>query len=180
MNFLGDRQALKRWLWLVGLLAFLGLLSAGILVSRISAFAAPDQPVAFSHRVHNDSGVQCLYCHPNVMRSDLAGIPSVQACAGCHQTIKRDQDSVQAVIEYWEQGQPIPWQAVTEMADHVFFSHKPHALAGVTCETCHGPIGEMDRIRPAVVMDMGWCLECHYQQSTENVARLADCLTCHE
>lgn len=180
MNLPANLQVRRRWLWLVAILGLLGLVGAGVFMSRTIAFAAPDQPVAFSHRLHSESGVQCLYCHPNVMRSDLAGIPSVQACIGCHQTIERDRETVQTVLAYWEQEQPIPWQAVTEMADHVFFSHQPHVLAGVTCEACHGPVGEMDRTRPAVVMDMGWCLECHYQQPSEKVARLADCLTCHE
>jgi hypothetical protein len=29
-------------------------------------------------------------------------------------------------------------------------------------------------------MDMGWCLRCHLEQPQEKVARLADCIACHQ
>jgi hypothetical protein len=84
------------------------------------------------------------------------------------------------VAGYWERGEPIPWVRVNAQPDFVFFSHQPHLGAGLNCETCHGDVGSMTVARPAVKMDMGWCLDCHLKQPEAKVARLADCLTCHK
>ena len=156
------------------------LVAAAILLSRQAALAAPEQPIAFSYNIHAEAGVACLFCHPNAMRSDIAGIPSVAKCVGCHKTIATESDQIQLVLEYWERSEPIPWQTVVKMADHVFFSHQPHLSAGVSCESCHGDVSEMSVARPALVMDMGWCLDCHLEQPEERVAWLADCLVCHK
>jgi hypothetical protein len=66
------------------------------------------------------------------------------------------------------------------MPDHVYFSHQPHLLAGLNCETCHGDVGQMDGAHLTINMDMGWCLDCHLEQPEDQVARLADCLACHK
>jgi hypothetical protein len=176
-----DRKGLSLRLLLPLLgIGIIVLVISAILISRRAALAAPEQPIAFSHEVHDDAGVQCLYCHPNAMRSDIAGIPSVEKCIDCHRTIANDRDEVQVLLGFWERKEPIPWEEVVRMADHVYFSHQPHMLSGINCETCHGNVGEMTVARPVVEMDMGWCLECHYEQPEEKVARLADCLACHK
>ncbi|NIS79008.1 MAG: menaquinol oxidoreductase [Anaerolineales bacterium] len=166
--------------WLVLLAGLILLLVAAIFLSQRAAMAAPSQPIAFSHQLHTERGVQCLYCHPNAMRSDVAGIPSVGMCVGCHQFIATERPEVQTILGYWERNEPIPWQSVVRMADHVFFSHQPHLSASVSCETCHGEVSRMTVARPAINMDMGWCLDCHLKQPEEKVARLADCMACHK
>lgn len=165
---------------LAALIIMAALIAAGILLTQRSASAAPQQPIAFSHQLHDEKGVNCLFCHPNALRDDIAGIPSVEKCVGCHKTIASDRDEVQVVLGFWERGEPIPWQPVVRMADHVFFSHQPHLSEGIACETCHGNVSEMTVARPAVEMDMGWCLKCHLEQPAEKVARLTDCLACHK
>jgi len=142
--------------------------------------AASDQPIPFSHRIHAQAGVQCLFCHSSALRSDVAGIPSVQKCMGCHQTIAADRESVKILADYWQRQEPIHWQPVNTMPDFVFFSHQPHLGAGLSCETCHGNVGQMDVARQQTNMDMGWCLDCHLKQPQEKTARLADCLLCHK
>lgn len=154
--------------------------AAGILLTRAQALAAPPQPIPFSHRTHTEAGVQCLFCHTSALRSPVAGIPSVQKCMGCHTTIATDSSAIQAVAGYWQRGEPIPWSRVNNQPDFVYFSHQPHLGAGLNCETCHGNVGQMDVVRPVVTMDMGWCLDCHLQQPQEKVARLTDCLACHQ
>ena len=178
----GRRQLLSiaRSRWVVGSLLILALLGAGIVLSRRSASTAPEQPIPFSHATHDRVGVQCLFCHPGPLRSDVAGIPSVQKCADCHRTIAVESPAVQELMAYWEAQRPIPWQRVTQMADFVFFSHQPHLGAGVNCEACHGPVASMSVTRSMNDMDMGWCLECHLDQPVEKVARLADCVACHK
>lgn len=172
------RQLLTRIAWPAILVGTIGLALLAVLAGRGAASAA-SQPIAFSHRVHVENAVQCLYCHSNPMRSDVAGMPSVQLCVGCHSTIATERPQVQALLGYWERGQPIPWQPVVEMPDFVFFSHQPHLGAGVSCETCHGDVGRLNAASRVIEMDMGWCLRCHLDQSEETVGRLTDCLTCH-
>lgn len=164
---------------LIALLVIAGI-AGGIYLSRAQALAAPEQPIAFSHQTHTEAGVQCLYCHPSALRSLVAGIPSVQKCMGCHAVIATDSPAIQEVAGYWERKEPIPWMRVNAQPDFVFFSHQAHLGASLNCETCHGDVGQMDVIQPVVKMDMGWCLNCHLEQSKGKVARLADCLACHK
>lgn len=168
----------RRIFVLLGLI--IGGLTVWIVVTRVQAFAKPEQPIDFSHRIHIDSGLKCLYCHTNAMRSPDAGIPSVQKCIGCHQVIAVESDAVQDIKSYWENKKSIPWVRVNRQPDFVYFSHQPHTNSGVSCERCHGDVGTMDSARPVLVMDMGWCINCHRKQSEEKIARLSDCLICHK
>ena len=168
-----------RWL-LIFLILLLAVVISGVILTRAQVLAAPDQPIDYSHRIHVEAGVQCLFCHTSALRSDVAGIPSVQKCMGCHTIIATDNEAVQALTNYWERSQPIPWNRVNQQPDFVYFSHQPHLGAGINCETCHGDVGHMTVARPVVKMDMGWCLDCHLKQPEDKVTRLADCLTCHK
>ncbi len=168
-----------RWLLSV-LILLLAVVLGGVFLTRTQVLAAPDQPIAYSHRTHVEAGVQCLFCHSSAMRSDLAGIPSVQKCMGCHTIIATENEAVKALAGYWEKGQPIPWNRVNQQPDFVYFSHQAHLGAGINCETCHGDVGHMTVARPVVKMDMGWCLDCHEKQPENKIARLADCLACHK
>lgn len=170
---------MSRWL-LVVILLIVGGVVGGALVTRAQVLAAPEQPIAYSHRVHVEAGVQCLFCHSDALRSSIAGIPSLQKCMGCHTAIATEGEDVQALAAYWERNEPIPWNRVNRQPDFVYFSHEPHLGAALNCETCHGDVGRMDAARPVVKMDMGWCLDCHEQQSPARVAHLVDCLTCHK
>ncbi len=154
--------------------------AVGIMLTRAQVYAAPEQPIAYSHKVHVEAGIQCLYCHTSALQSPIAGIPSLQKCMGCHNVIKTDSPEIQRVSSYIERGEPIPWVRVNYQPDFVYFNHQPHLGAGLNCETCHGDVGQMDVIRQTVKMDMGWCLECHINQPEEKVGRLVDCLACHK
>jgi len=99
---------------------------------------------------------------------------------GCHSFITIESESVQTVIDYWDRGEPIHWARVNVQPDFVYFSHQPHTLAGLNCETCHGDVGSMGVAKPVVKMDMGWCLDCHLEQPDEKVPKLVDCLACHK
>jgi hypothetical protein len=61
-----------------------------------------------------------------------------------------------------ESGEPIVWNRVWALQDHVFFSHAQHVAAGgIECATCHGPVEEMDILMATHDMSMGWCVNCH-------------------
>lgn len=167
-----------RWL-VIGAVIIVAIVAA-IVISQTTARAAPGQPIAFSHQTHSEAEVECLFCHPNALRSDIAGMPSVERCAGCHQIIEPEQEVIRQVLGYWERREPIPWVPVQPQPDHVIFSHQPHLRNGISCENCHGEVAQMTVVRPVVNMDMGWCLTCHQEQPEEKVARLTDCLACHK
>jgi hypothetical protein len=56
---------------------------------------------------------------------------------------------------------PIAWTKVHNLPDFVYFDHRPHVNAGVACQSCHGPVETMDRMRQVSDLSMGWCVNCH-------------------
>jgi hypothetical protein len=79
---------------------------------------------------------------------------------------------------------PIAWVRVHALADFVRFDHSPHVIAGVSCQTCHGPVETMERVRQVESLSMGWCVSCHREVSETGVEGKAvhastDCTTCH-
>ena len=135
----------------------------------------PAQPIDFSHARHvGEARIDCQFCHAYARRGPVAGIPSVQRCVGCHQTILTDASEILKVLDYWEDGQAIPWVRVHNLPDYVRFSHKAHLRAGFDCAACHGDVGEMTIAEQVSSLSMGWCVECH---ETNSASR--DCLICH-
>lgn len=179
-NLITLERSMKR-IWLIGLLILvLVFVVTGVVLTRLQVYAAPDQPIAYSHRVHVQAGVECLYCHPSALQSPVAGIPSVQKCMGCHNVIKTESPEIKQVASYYEAGKPIPWVRINRQPDFIYFNHQPHLGAALNCEICHGDVGQMEVTTQFTKMDMGWCLGCHLDQPEEKVGRLADCLTCHK
>ncbi len=133
------------------------------------------QPIDFSHRHHvTEIGLDCQMCHVYARRSQVAGIPSVQRCAGCHEQVLADAPEIQRLLEFWENEAPIPWVRVHDLPDHVRFSHKRHVLGGVDCAECHGDVAQMEAAVQVESLRMGWCLNCHQEREASR-----DCLVCH-
>ena len=136
---------------------------------------APEQPVAFSHKLHAGTRkIPCLYCHANAERSRHATIPSSNVCMNCHLVVRTDRPAIQTVTHLYEAGKPIPWVRVHRVPDYVYFSHRWHVAKGIACQTCHGPVETMDVIRQAENLKMGWCISCHRQNKASQ-----ECNTCH-
>ncbi len=79
---------------------------------------------------------------------------------------------------------PIAWTKVHTVPDFVYFDHRGHVAAGVTCQQCHGPVETMERVRQMETLEMGWCVNCHRQVNQTGVAGKTvhaslDCVTCH-
>lgn len=185
---------------------------------------APEQPIAFSHRVHaGELAIDCQYCHSGARRSRHAGVPAVSVCMNCHAVVKAGFDAVQTEKDmakaagreprdvvspelmklYAAQGldedlQPIPgatprpieWVRVHDLADFAYFDHRPHVARNIACETCHGPVQTMERMRQHADLSMGWCIECHRANAQSGAGfvdhgpRAVDhvstnCVTCH-
>ncbi len=67
---------------------------------------------------------------------------------------------------------PIEWVRIHHLPDHVYFNHAQHVTVGeIECQTCHGPVEEMEVLAQHSPLSMGWCINCHRQsevQFTEN------------
>lgn len=79
---------------------------------------------------------------------------------------------------------PVAWTRVYKLPDFVYFDHRSHITATVTCQTCHGPVETMERMRQVPDLSMGWCVNCHRDASRngvngKKVFASIDCSTCH-
>lgn len=76
----------------------------------------------------------------------------------------------------------IPWVRVHNLPDFVYFDHRAHITAGVTCQRCHGPVETMERVRQVESLSMGWCVNCHRETTDIDgtpVHASTDCAVCH-
>jgi hypothetical protein len=128
---------------------------------------APDQPIPFSHKLHaGDNKIACLYCHSSAEKSQHASIPPVGLCMNCHKQVKTDSPWIQKLTQAYNNGEPIEWVRIHELPDHAHFPHLRHVNAGVSCQTCHGPIETMEKVYQAAPLTMGWCIDCHRGETT--------------
>jgi hypothetical protein len=128
----------------------------------------PVQPVPYSHKLHaGNLGLDCRYCHSTVERSAYAAIPPTETCMNCHARVKADSPQLQLVRESYATGRPIPWVHIHKLPDYVYFNHRAHLSAGVSCVTCHGRVDQMAEVRQVKPLSMAWCLECHRNPAPE-------------
>lgn len=123
---------------------------------------SPDQPVAFSHKLHaGELGMDCRYCHNTVERAARAAIPPTSTCMNCHKVVKTDSPEIMKVAKAHNEGKPIEWVRVHMLPDYAFFDHSVHVAAGVGCATCHGRVDQMKKVTQHAPLSMAWCLDCH-------------------
>jgi len=137
--------------------------------------AGPEQPIPFSHRLHvTVKEIDCRFCHNTVDRSAWPGMPPVAKCLFCHLQVIPEHPQIRKLRAFFERGEPIPWNKVTWLPDHVQFQHDRHVAKGVACEECHGDVAAMDRVREEHEFNMGFCLDCHRARKAPT-----DCWGCH-
>ncbi len=135
------------------------------------------QPIAFNHSKHIASGMDCTDCHAGARTEEHATIPALAVCAGCHESALGKSAEEAKVRAYVAAGREIPWNPVTHVPAHVYFSHRRHvALAKLECSVCHGSMEKLTSppVRPARVLDMDTCIGCHQQKQART-----DCNDCH-
>jgi mono/diheme cytochrome c family protein len=156
---------------------------------------APIQPIHYSHKIHaGDNGIECKYCHSSARVSKHSGIPSLNVCMNCHKNIAEFQgDKDSTYLEYskefytaeiqklydavgWDKTaqkytgktKPVKWVRVHNLQDFVYFNHAQHvSVAGVECQTCHGPVETMEIMRQHSPLTMGWCINCHRETNVK-------------
>ncbi|RYM34229.1 c-type cytochrome [Brumimicrobium glaciale] len=168
---------------------FLGLYQIGVVSSY-----QPSQPIAFPHDIHAGiNGIDCKYCHNSADKSKSAGIPTTNVCMNCHKQIQGAGDQVEKIKniyasagfspegggKYSGETEPIIWNKVHNLPDHVYFNHSQHVeIGGIDCKQCHGdmtkqnelprvvPVEELNMVEGNIqltrpTLTMGWCIECH-------------------
>jgi cytochrome c551/c552 len=144
---------------------------------------APVQPIEFSHKVHaGQNGISCNYCHTGANKSKMAGIPSLNTCMNCHKFVQdgpltgtteiakiyKALDYDPSTQKYGDNPSPIRWIRVHNLPDHAYFNHSQHVVAGkLECQTCHGPVQEMDVIQQHSLLTMSWCVDCHRNEEVK-------------
>ena len=148
---------------------------------------APIQPIHYSHRIHaGDNEINCKYCHSAARVSKNGGIPSLNVCMNCHKNIGEVAETT-ATPEYskafydeeiqklytavgWDpetqsytgKTQPVKWVRIHNLPDFVYFNHSQHVtVAGIECQTCHGPVQEYEIQKQFAPLTMSWCIDCH-------------------
>lgn len=147
----------------------------------------PIQPIHYSHKIHaGDNGIDCKYCHSAARVSKHSNIPSLNVCMNCHKNISEVAETTateehtkafydeqinklytavgwdKATQSYTGKTSPVKWVRIHNLPDFVYFNHSQHVtVAGVECQTCHGPVQEMEVMSQFAPLTMGWCINCH-------------------
>lgn len=155
----------------------------------------PIQPIHYSHKIHaGDNMVDCKYCHSSARTSKQAGIPSLNVCMNCHKSIGEVAETTAteeyskefydkeiaklydavgwdpATLSYTGVTKPVKWIRIHNLPDFAYFNHSQHVtVAGVDCQTCHGPVQEMEIVSQNAPLTMGWCINCH-RETNVNIA----------
>jgi hypothetical protein len=138
--------------------------------------AAPAQPVPFSHKTHAAFQLPCQFCHPNPDPGNQMTIPGTAKCMGCHAEIAKDKPVIKKLTEFATKAEAIPWVRLYTVPAFVYWSHRTHLEAKMTCEMCHGRVAQMDVLTKATsVTTMGGCVDCHKHNSAGT-----GCVICHE
>ena len=162
----------------------------GLLTVGVQKGYQPEQPIAFSHKIHaGENGVDCNYCHSGARHSKSAGVPSANVCMNCHTYIKGESENGQqeiakiydaigfdpetrTYIEGYEQ-KPIKWVRIHNLPDLAYFNHSQHVnVAGVECQTLSRPYRRDGGCRTVLILNDGLV----YRLSQRTQSRHCECL----
>jgi hypothetical protein len=154
----------------------------------------PVQPIHYSHKIHAGANqIECKYCHSSARVSKHSGIPALNVCMNCHKNIAEyngEEDlengytkdfytneikKLYAAVGWDEENQrytgetqPVKWVRIHNLPDFVYFNHAQHVQVGqIECQTCHGPVEEMEVMYQYSPLTMGWCINCHRETNVK-------------
>ncbi len=149
-------------------------------VAAVFALSGPaiEQPLAFNHSLHvEEFGAYCTDCHLYAETGIRATIPPLAVCADCHDEALGESEAEAWLVERIAADEPIGWQKLYSVEDHIFFSHRRHTTVGeIECAECHGDMASLTEPppRPLVPISMDTCMDCHYERDVAN-----GCISCH-
>ncbi|WP_108424922.1 cytochrome c3 family protein [Flagellimonas amoyensis] len=135
-----------------------------------------------SARVSKTSGIPslnvCMNCHKSIYQ--YAGNPegpSAEDIANGYTNdfytgeIKKLYKAVgwdEENQKYTGEGRPVEWVRIHNLPDFAYFNHSQHvSVAGIECQTCHGPVEEMEIVEQFSPLTMGWCINCHRETNVK-------------
>jgi hypothetical protein len=133
------------------------------------------QPFPFSHNKHAGIGADCAVCHTTASTKERAGLPDIEACMACHDTVATTSQLIRRLSSLHKKGEGLSWVRVYQVPDFVFFSHRNHDKAGIECVTCHGPVEKRNILAKEISTSMITCMNCHAEKNVSN-----DCYLCHD
>lgn len=129
-----------------------------------------------SARVSKHSGIPslnvCMNCHKSIYeykgnpegpsQEDLANGYTNEFYTGeikkLYKAVGWDEENQ----KYTGESQPVEWVRIHNLPDFAYFNHSQHvSVAGIECQTCHGPVEEMEILYQYSPLTMGWCINCH-------------------
>jgi hypothetical protein len=157
---------------LLALIPLAILVVALTLVLAVNRSPAVPQPIAFNHLIHIEGeALDCDFCHEYIRDGAHAGLPNAEICSECHDTPQGESEEAARVTELIDQGQPLRFNKLFRLPDHVFYTHRRHVGIGeLECQECH----ELPPERPLVSMSMEYCMDCHRERG-----ETLDCNACH-
>lgn len=134
------------------------------------------QPIQFNHRKHT-AQMECSACHPYYSQGAHSGLPDASVCAICHETPLTKSPEEAKLHKILADGQPLVFSKLFHLPDHVYYSHRRHAVLGkLECVQCHDGIAntEAPPSLPLIKITMDYCVQCHEKSKVTT-----DCKSCH-
>lgn len=135
-----------------------------------------------SARVSKHSGIPslnvCMNCHKSIYeytgnpegpsQEDLANGYTNEFYTGeikkLYKAVGWDEENQR----YTGESEPVKWVRIHNLPDFVYFNHSQHVeVGGVECQTCHGPVEEMEIMSQFSPLTMGWCINCHRETNVK-------------
>ena len=135
-----------------------------------------------SARVSKHSGIPslnvCMNCHKSIYEyKGTAEGPSADDLANGYtnefytKEIKKLYKAVgwdEENQKYTGESQPVEWVRIHNLPDFAYFNHSQHVTVGkIECQTCHGPVEEMEIMYQYSPLTMGWCINCHRETEVQ-------------
>ena len=135
-----------------------------------------------SARVSKHSGIPslnvCMNCHKSIYeykgtpegpsQEDLANGYTNDFYTG---EIKKLYEAVgwdETTQSYTGETKPVEWVRIHNLPDFAYFNHSQHVTVGeIECQTCHGPVEEMEIMYQYSPLTMGWCINCHRETNVK-------------
>ena len=136
----------------------------------------------------------CMNCHSSIWASAAVMQAAAQRAASEKRPLQvaaapelrklYDAMGLDEELNMAHAARPIQWLRIHRLPDFVYFDHRPHVNKGVQCQTCHGPIETMQRVRQVNDLSMGWCVDCHRKSNHDGIQgrrvhATLDCTGCH-
>ena len=94
-----------------------------------------------------------MNCHKRLLKGESPEIAKIYDALGYDPKTQK-YDSTKS--------RPMQWVRIHNLPDFAYFNHSQHVkVAGLRCQTCHGPVETMKEVYQYSPLTMKWCIQCH-------------------